>query len=267
MYLAVRDFLKRNLAYYTLPVESKDRQSPTYRPGWTSPTQRHSTSGSRTTSRRGQSSVSELPPETGQESPKARLRGQKRTDPLRRNLYNTDLEEAEKEPMTVTDKGNNPSRMSADRTKMQIYTPEYVEKPAQQRDFRSGFVSPLEDEQERALANVHNAGQNSDLNSKPSASQSKSGQKNPVEFEEQHPEALPRPRARGSSAAKKTDANGVQGGEASTSPRRTDSGHAEYATVMKPRKSSSQRMQQYNSDSTQMAGNDKTASSKTNSPK
>ena len=149
-------------------------------------------------SRREQSSTSELPPETGEESPKARLEGQHRKDPLRRNLYHTDLEEAEKESMAVTDKENNHSRT----------------------------------------------------------------------YEERYAEALPRPRVRGSIVAKKTEAEEDQSAEASTIPRIKDSGPAEYATVIKAGKSSSQRMQQHSNDSIQKFENDmrRAASSQTNIP-
>ena len=231
MYLAVRDFLKRNLAYYTLSVESKDQLSSTYRPGWTSPSKRQSTSASRAMSIRGQPLTSELPLENSEESPNQRLEGQHRIDSLRRNLYFTDLEEAANESMAVTDKESNHSRLYACPTTMQICAPECVdvEKPAQQSDFKSGFVSPIA---------AHLAGQNSNPILTPSASQLKSGQKNAVDYEEQRAGVLPQPRVRGLRAAKKSDAKEDQGGEACTIPPMNDTGPAEYAAVIKTSKSS-----------------------------
>src|SRR6218665_1538996 len=198
MYLAVRDFLKRNLAYYTLSVESKDQLSSTYRPGWTSPSKRQSTSASRAMSIRGQPLTSELPLENSEESPNQRLEGQHRIDSLRRNLYFTDLEEAANESMTVTDKENNHSRLSADPTEIQVFAPERVdvEKLAQQSDFKSGSFSP---------PSAHFAGQNSKPILTPGAPQSKPGQKNAVDHEKRPAEVLPQPRVHDLRAAKKTN--------------------------------------------------------------
>ena len=259
----MRDFLKRNLAYYKLLVENKSQLSSTHRPRWTSPRKSQPTPATRNISKGLQSSTSELPLETGEVYRDAKFEDQHRRDPLRRNLNYTDYEE------TAANKKNYHSGMSADPTKIQVFALECVdlEKESKQPGLMSGVAFPISNNPNKCLPTDACLGeQNSDVILKSSASQPKLVHKC-VGNKKRYAEALPQQRVRGLRAAKKSYTEEEQDGRASTIPRMNASGPAEYATEIKTGKSSSSRIQQQSTESSLMTGIDRTAIySKINSP-